>query len=239
MNLQKLIFTKNECYRAGYTIIPKGIMLHSTGANNPFLSRYVGPDDGLLGENRYGNHWNQPLPDGRKVCVHSFIGKLKDGSIATYQVLPWNHLGWHSGGSANNTHISIEICEDGLTDRLYLQSVFKEAIQLCAFLCKQYNLNETHIIDHSEGHKRGIASNHADVMHWFPRHGESMNTFRAAVKKELESQNKPTLLTRKEAQAIIQAKINFSNPDAVWAVFDTHRFADDLYHKLAMAMLPL
>ena len=28
----------------------------------------------------------------------------------------------------------------------------------------------------------GIASNHADVMHWFPKHRKSMDTFRADVK---------------------------------------------------------
>ena len=30
-----------------------------------------------------------------------------------------------------------------------------------------------------------IASNHSDVGHWFPKHGENMDTFRAAVKKAL------------------------------------------------------
>ncbi len=33
------------------------------------------------------------------------------------------------------------------------------------------------IIGHYEGHKRGIASNHADPGHWFPKHGKSMDTF--------------------------------------------------------------
>ena len=68
MNLHKLIFTKNACYKAGRKITPKGIMVHSTGANNPNLKRYVGPNDGLLGENQYGNHWNQDKPDGREGC---------------------------------------------------------------------------------------------------------------------------------------------------------------------------
>jgi N-acetylmuramoyl-L-alanine amidase len=116
MNLRKLILTENACYKAGRKITPKGIMVHSTGANNPYLRRYVGPDDGLLGVNEYNNHWNQDKPGGRQVCVHAFIGKLKDGSIATYQTLPWNHRGWHAGGKANDTHIGFEICEDGLTD---------------------------------------------------------------------------------------------------------------------------
>jgi cell division septation protein DedD len=39
------------------------------------------------------------------------------------------------------------------------------------------------VICHSEGYKRGIASNHGDVMHWFPKHGKSMDTFRADVAK--------------------------------------------------------
>ena len=193
MNLRKLILTENACYKAGKTIVPKGIMVHSSGANNPYLKRYVGPDDGLLGKNPYNNHWNQDKPDGRQVCVHGFIGKLADGSIATYQTLPWNHRGWHAGGSANDTHIGFEICEDDLTDASYFSAVYKEAVELCVYLCKQYNLTEKDIICHSEGYKRGIASNHGDVMHWFPRHGKSMDTFRADVKKALIISTSPPL----------------------------------------------
>lgn len=190
MNLRKLILTNNACYKAGKTITPKGIMVHSTGANNPWLKRYIGPDDGLLGKNQYNNHWNQDRPGGRQVCVHAFIGKLKDGSIASYQTLPWNHRGWHAGGKANDTHIGFEICEDGLTDASYFSAVYKEAVELCVHLCKLYGLSEKDIICHSEGYKQGIASNHADVMHWFPKHGKTMDTFRADVKKLLSEEEK-------------------------------------------------
>ena len=193
MNLHKLYLTENACYKAGRTITVKGIMVHSTGANNPNLRRYVGPNDGLLGENQYGNHWNTYHPGGREVCVHAFIGKLADGTIATYQTLPWNHRGWHAGGSANNTHIGFEICEDGLTDYTYFQKVYREAVELCAYLCKEYDLTEQNIICHSEGYKQGIASNHGDVMHWFPKHGKSMDTFRADVKALLEKEAEPTV----------------------------------------------
>ena len=184
MNLHQLIFTENACYKSGRKITPRGIMVHSTGANNPMLSRYVGPDDGFLGKNRYNNHWNQPM--NTQVCVHGFIGKLADGSVATYQTLPWDHRGWHAGGSANNTHIGFEICEDGLEDGEYFREVYREAVELCAYLCKKYGLTEKDIICHSEGYRKGIASNHADVMHWFPKHGKSMDTFRADVKALLE-----------------------------------------------------
>ena len=182
MNLHQLILTENACYKAGRKITVKGIMVHSTGANNPNLKRYVGPDDGLLGKNQYNNHWNTYHPGGREVCVHAFIGKLKDGTIATYQCLPWDHRGWHAGGSANNTHIGFEICEDGLTDASYFKKVYQEAVELCAYLCKEYGLTEKNIICHSEGYRQGVASNHGDVMHWFPKHGKSMDTFRADVK---------------------------------------------------------
>lgn len=185
MNLKKLILTENACYKAAKTITPKGIMVHSTGANNPYLKRYIGPDDGLLGKNQYGNHWNQVKPDGRQVCVHAFIGKLADGRIATYQTLPWNHRGWHAGDSANNSHIGFEICEDNLGDPLYFAAVYQEAVELCVYLCREYRLTEKNIICHSEGYKLGIASNHGDVMHWFPRYGKSMNDFRGDVKAKL------------------------------------------------------
>ena len=187
MNLRKLLLTENACYKKGLKIVPKGIMVHSTGANNPNLKRYVGPDDGLLGKNTNNNHWNM---GNLSVCVHAFIGKLKDGSIATYQTLPWNHRGWHAGSSANDTHISFEICEDGLKDKAYFDKVYKEAVELCVYLCKLYGLTEKNIICHSEGYKKGIASNHSDVMHWFPKHGKSMDTFRADVKALLNTENK-------------------------------------------------
>lgn len=202
MNLNKLILTENACYKAGRKITVKGIMVHSTGANNPWLKRYVGPDDGKLGKNQYNNHWNTYHPGGREVCVHGFIGKLADGTVATYQCLPWDHRGWHAGGSANNTHIGFEICEDDLTDGAYFAKVYKEAVELCAYLCKQYGLTEKNIICHSEGYKQGVASNHGDVMHWFPKHGKSMDTFRAEVKTLLTADAQEDEPTQEETPAV-------------------------------------
>ena len=199
MRLIKCILTANDCYKAGRTITPKGVMVHSTGANNPAVARYVQPVDTqadaaslytVLGTNRNKNDWNNP---GLDVCVHAFVGKLADGGVGSVQTLPWNHRGWHagtgtSGGSANNTHIAFEICEDGLADTAYFGKVYQEAVELTAMLCKQYNLNplaDGVVICHSEGYQRGVASNHADVMHWFPKHGKNMDTFRQDVSKAM------------------------------------------------------
>lgn len=183
------ILTKNGCYKASRKITPRGVMVHSTGSNNPRLSRYVpGNDD--IGYNTGGNHWDM---EGVGACVHAFIGKLADGSVGVVQTLPWNRRGWHAGkgrrGSANDTHISFEICEDGLQDASYFEAVYHAAVELTADLCKQYNLDPQKdgvVICHSEGHSRGIASNHADVMHWFPKFGKSMDNFRADVARQME-----------------------------------------------------
>ena len=143
------------------------------------MKRYVNPDDGLLGKNLNKNDWNQA--SAPNACVHAFIGKLDNGAIATYQTLPWNHRGWHSAsgskGSANDTHVSFEICEDGLADKAYFRSVFNESVELCVYLCKMFNLDPMKdgvIIGHYEGARRGIASNHADPGHWFVRPDRAM-----------------------------------------------------------------
>ena len=89
---------------------------------------------------------------------------------------------------SNDTHIGFEICEDGLTDSSYFSKVYTEAVELCAYLCKEYKLDplaDGVLICHSEGYKRGLASNHGDVMHWFPKHNKSMDNFRADVKAAL------------------------------------------------------
>lgn len=189
MRLFKQILTKNECYTLGRKIKPLGIMWHSTGANNPNLKRYVQPDDGNLGYNSLGNHWNQPRPEGIQICCHAFIGKDKNGDVATYQCLPWDQRGWHAAGKANDTHISFEICEDNLNDADYFNKIYKEACELTAYLCKMFNLDplaDGVVICHSEGHTRGIASNHADVMHWFKRHGKTMDDARKDTKALME-----------------------------------------------------
>lgn len=190
MRLRQQYLTRNDCYRAGKTIRVKGVMVHSTGANNPRVSRYV-PGDGELGRNTGGNHWDQP----GKLCVHAFVGRFADGGVGTVQTLPWNRRAWHCGsgrkGSGNDTHIAFEICEDGLTDPAYFQAVYWEAVELTAMLCREYGLDplaDGVVICHAEGHKRGIASNHGDVLHWFPRHEKNMDDFRADVARTLKGE---------------------------------------------------
>ena len=195
MRLRQQMLIRNDCYQEGRTIRPLGVMIHSTGANNPRVSRYV-PGNDEMGINSAGTHWNQP---GLDVCVHAFIGRFADGDVGVVQTLPWSRRGWHCGrgklGSGNDTHISFEICEDALTDASYFSAVYQEAVELTTHLCKVYGLDpqaDGVVICHAEGHRLGIASNHADVMHWFPIHGKSMDMFRADVARSMEGTEKMT-----------------------------------------------
>lgn len=174
--------TENPCYKAGKRITPSGIVVHSTGANNPYIKRYVGPDDGILGVNKYGNHWNK---SSATKCVHAFIGKVADGSLMVYQTLPWDYLCWGVGsgknGSYNASHIQFEICEDGKTNEAYYREAFALAARLCAYLCQQYGIKTQNVVGHYEAAAAGYGSNHGDPRNWQKVFGGSMDAFRAEV----------------------------------------------------------
>lgn len=195
MNLQKLILTKNPCYKKADKITPCGVLWHSTGANNPNLKRYVGPDDGKLGVNQYGNHWNRP---DATLCGHAMIGKLKDDTIATYQTLLYDMRCWLSGsgskGNANTLgYIQFEICEDNTKNKDYAMAAYREAVEFSAYILKQFKLDplakNRHglpvVLDHANGHKLGIASNHGDVLHWFGKYGITMDKIRQDIAVEM------------------------------------------------------
>ena len=226
MNLRKQYMTRNECFQRGKFFSPAGVMLHSTGANNPRLSRYVQPDDGRLGKNPYENHFNTPRPGGRKVCPHAIIGRLADDTIAVYQLLPWEMAGWHAGGSANDTHIGFELCEDALTDGVYFLQLYHKAVELTAHLCREFQLDPLQdgvVICHSEGYRRGIASNHADVLHWFSRHGKTMEDFRADVAREMEEQS---TMTQTQFDALMEkwlARQDQKEPTEPWMIDGVER----------------
>lgn len=171
---------------------PAGIVVHSTGANNPYLKRYVdAPDE--VGVNAYGNHWNNPASVmGRSVCVHSFIGYDKNKVVKVANILPYNYCCWGVGSGSKGSYnyspayIQFEMCEDGLTDKAYMEAVYKVAVEYCVYLCKKFNLSVNNIVSHKEAHALGYGSNHGDPNNWWDRYGRTMNDFRAAVKAGLE-----------------------------------------------------
>ena len=125
MKLVESILTENPCYTAGRTITVKGLMLHSVGCPQPSALAFI-------------KNWNSPSYD--RACVHGFIDG-NDGTV--YQTLPWNYRGWHCGssinGSANNTHIGVEMCEPACM----------RISEFCGLTLKDIDLkNKTVNIDH-------------------------------------------------------------------------------------------
>lgn len=170
MDVIQSFLTGNPCYKKNQTITPKGLMLHSVGTPQPNARVFT-----------QSSWWNG---SSATACVHGFI----DGVTGiVYQTLPWTRRGWHCGsgskGSANNTHIGVEMCEPDCikytsgcaftcSDKVKAISIavrtYNAAVELFAELCKQFNLDPLKdgvIISHREGHARGLASNHGDVEH--------------------------------------------------------------------------
>ena len=97
----------------------KGVLWHSTGANNPNIKRYVQPSDNdanktklleIIGTNGNKNDWNHIE---RQAGLNAWVGKLADGTVAAVQTMPWNYRPWgcYKGnlGSCNNGWIQFEI----------------------------------------------------------------------------------------------------------------------------------
>ena len=185
MTIIKVIAEKNKCYQAGGVLHPQGIMLHSVGCAQPSAAVFA-------------SSFNQYQPGGQSVCVHAVA--QADGTV--YQLLPWEMRGWHCGGSANSTHIGVEMTEPstGMTRSEAAEQVagtYHTAVELFAALCKQYGLDPAQdgvIIGHAEGHRRGVASNHADPELLWRTYdmGYTMDGFRADVAAEMAAKNTDT-----------------------------------------------
>ena len=179
---------------------PAGIIVHSTGANNPYLKRYVNAPD-TCGENPYKNYFDRP---GSDVCPHGVIGLDKNGEVKAAKILPWNICCWGCGNGAkgsynyNPAYIQIEICEDGLTNKDYFLKAFKLMAQLCNRLMKNYpTIKLENIVSHHEAHIRGYASGHVDCDHWLAKFGYDMDWFRELVKNNGEIPEKYTVTATK------------------------------------------
>ena len=195
MKLVESFITRNPCYSANmsnaddrYTTFqrrgPLGLVLHSVGCAQPSAKSFA-------------DRWDSP---SYKVAVHGFIDA---NSGVVYQTMPWNFRAWHAGGSANNTHVGVEMCESsgikyrGVSDRFdvidkekalkHCKTAYIAAVELFAYLCNKYHLDPLRdgvIISHNEAGKRGVGSGHTDPEHYWTQLGAgyTMDGFRKDVK---------------------------------------------------------
>lgn len=210
MEIIEAFAAKNKCYQAGAALVPRGIMLHSIGTPQPSAAALA-------------RYFDQYQPGGQSVCVHAFA--QADGTL--YQTLPWEMRGWHCGGAANNTHIGIEMTEPsaGMSyaeAAAQITGTYRTAVALFAALCETYRLDplaDGVIIGHAEGHRRGVASNHADPEYLWQQYGMgyTMDGFRADVAEAMAgTQKEETDMTRYNTVAEMPA----------WAQEEAQRLVD-------------
>ena len=224
MNLIQNYLTESGCYKAGKHITVKGLMIHSVGCPQPKADVFM-------------KNWNRAEASA---CVHAIVEP--DGDV--YQLLPWEHRGWHCGGGANNTHIGVEMTEpstirytgganwtetgNGENTKNHVLAAYKYAVELFAFLCHQFGLDpmaDGVVISHSEGCRRGVASNHGDVEHLWSKFGLTMAQFRKDIKAAMEGSTAEDFLTAimGKAQATaeqMKAYLKKKNPSVPQPVLD-------------------
>lgn len=144
---------------------PEGGMLHSVGTPQPSASVFT-------------KNWNRETYGN--ACVHAFID-ANDGTV--HETLDHRFRGWHGGGSCNNTHFGVEMCEpdcirytsgakfvcsDYPRAREMATRTYKSAVQYFAMYFKEFGIDPLKpgsCISHKEGYKMGIASGHDDPEH--------------------------------------------------------------------------
>lgn len=211
MKIIQKFTTNNDCYKKNEQIVPTGLMLHSVGCAQSSAAVF-------------NRTWNKK---GIKVAVHAVIDSISGEII---QCLPWTMRGWHAGGSANDTHIGVEMCEskhitytkgsqftvDDLDKAQKEATVaYKSAVDLFAYLCKNYNLNpEKDIISHKEGHKLGIASGHVDPDHYWKglKLPFTMDSFRKDVRQAMTS---IPVGSQKKVEPVANT-VNKNNSKEIW-----------------------
>jgi N-acetyl-anhydromuramyl-L-alanine amidase AmpD len=214
--IEEYFMTKNRCYKANKRRTPTGIQVHSVGCK---------------GTDR--NRWRRWNTNTIEKCPNAFID-----TNGIMQCLDWDVRPWLSGkgknGNANDWCVGFEICEPSTAnDTAYAaEYLYGCVVYLCTELCKMYGISPSNIKCHSELHADGVASNHADVSHWWGRRGTAwerytMYTLRQDVAKNLGVPIVPDVKTvlRKgsvgQSVYLLQEKLNAlgydcGNPDGIF-----------------------
>lgn len=159
--IERFIMTQNDCYKANRRRTPTGIQVHSVGCKGTTRERW--------------RRWNTP---GLKKCANAIID-----TKGIMQTLDWDVRPWLSGsgskGNANDTCVGFEICEPSAANDTPEAAAYLYGcvLYLCTELCRDYGIHPREIKCHSELHREGRASNHADVNHWWGKVGTSWEPY--------------------------------------------------------------
>lgn len=175
--------TENGAYRSGRKINPQGSVNHSVGCAQPSIEVFY------KSMNKSSAGWG----------VNAILGDFHKGDGRILVTMPLNARPWGCGsgkkGSWNNTKVQWEVCEpaghtyaggtmigyDIAKNQVYFDRMWKMLVAWNVYVVDKFGFPISGISDHIESYYAGYGSGHADMGHWLPKHGKSMNALRAEV----------------------------------------------------------
>lgn len=175
--------TDNGAYRSGRKINPQGSINHSVGCAQPSVEVFY------KSMNKSSAGWG----------VNAILGDFHKGDGRILVTMPLNARPWGCGsgkkGSWNNTKVQWEVCEpaghtysggtmigyDIAKNQVYFDRMWKMLVAWNVYVVDKFGYPISGISDHIESYYAGYGSGHADMGHWLPKHGKSMNALRAEV----------------------------------------------------------
>ena len=175
--------TDNGAYRSGRKINPQGSVNHSVGCAQPSVEVFY------KSMNKSSAGWG----------VNAILGDFHKGDGRILVTMPLNARPWGCGsgkkGSWNNTKVQWEVCEpaghtysggtmigyDIAKNQVYFDRMWKMLVAWNVYVVDKFGYPISGISDHIENYYAGYGSGHADMGHWLPKHGKSMNALRAEV----------------------------------------------------------
>lgn len=194
---------------------PTGCVNHSLGVAQPSVDKVFEAMNKL--SSGYG--------------VHAILGDFDKGDGRIIVTLPFSYRCWGCGsgskGSYNSSRIQWEVCEPaGHTytnganmsgynvqkNQQYFDRMWKMLVCWNVYCLKLYGYGVDDICDHSEAHRDGYASNHADLTHWISKHGKTMNDLRKEVSEILNQKSK-------SSETVVATEfLNMTNADVVMKI---------------------
>lgn len=107
------------------------------------------------------------------------------------EIVPPNKIAWHAGYKANHQFIGIELCRPYGHDEQKFAKVWDRGIWLFAFLfvtmIEVYTITKDNLMSHAEVSAKWHETTHTDPISYFAEYNRTVDDFRAAVQKEINS----------------------------------------------------
>lgn len=201
--------TKNGAYKAGRNIKATGALNHSLGCAQPSA------DVVYNNMNNEGAGWG----------VTAILGDFHKGAgriILALPIAPATRRNWGCGagskGSYNNSRVQWEVCEpsghtyaggtmigyDVAKNAEYFARMWALLVKWNVYVAIELGYTANMICDHAESHRAGMGSNHADIGHWLPKHGKTMNDLRAEVAAILNDKEDEDEMTQEKFNELME-----------------------------------